>query len=63
VEYIRRDAEGGDSDTRRRAAAELVKSLTEKFPSQVTQLCTGYVTVSTATGHSAVPLQAASVQN
>jgi exportin-2 (importin alpha re-exporter) len=47
VEYIRRDAEGGDSDTRRRAAAELVKSLTEKFPTQVTQLCTGYVTVST----------------
>uniref|UniRef100_A0A7S3VJD6 Importin N-terminal domain-containing protein n=1 Tax=Dunaliella tertiolecta TaxID=3047 RepID=A0A7S3VJD6_DUNTE len=43
LEYIRRDAEGSDSDTRRRAAADLVKSLTEKFPSQVTQLFTGYV--------------------
>ena len=45
LEYIRRDAEGSDSDTRRRAAADLVKSLTEKFPSQVTQLFTGYVQV------------------
>ncbi len=45
IEYIRRDAEGSDSDTRRRAAADLVKSLTEKYPEQVTQLCTGYVQV------------------
>ena len=45
LEYIRRDAEGSDSDTRRRAAADLVKSLTVKFPAQVTQLCTGYVQV------------------
>lgn len=36
---------GSDSDTRRRAAADLVKSLVEKFPAQVTQLCTGYVQV------------------
>jgi len=43
VEYIRRDTEGSDSDTRRRAACELVKSLTEKFPSEVTGLFTGYV--------------------
>ncbi|KAL6747498.1 Cse1-domain-containing protein [Haematococcus lacustris] len=43
VDYIRRDSEGSDSDTRRRAAAELVKSLTDKFPAQVTQLCSGYV--------------------
>lgn len=35
VEYIRRDTEGSDSDTRRRAACELVKSLTEKFPAEV----------------------------
>jgi exportin-2 (importin alpha re-exporter) len=46
LEYIRRDAEGSDSDTRRRAAADLVKSLTVKYPAQVTQLCTGYVQVS-----------------
>ncbi|GAX80072.1 hypothetical protein CEUSTIGMA_g7510.t1 [Chlamydomonas eustigma] len=43
VEYIRRDAEGSDSDTRRRAAADFVKSLTERFPQEVTQLFTGYV--------------------
>lgn len=35
VEYVRRDTEGGDADTRRRAASELVKTLTEKFPSEV----------------------------
>jgi hypothetical protein len=34
VEYVRRDTEGSDSDTRRRAASELVKSLTERFPQQ-----------------------------
>ena len=34
VEYVRRDTEGGDADTRRRAASELVKTLTEKFPSE-----------------------------
>ena len=43
VEYVRRDTEGSDSDTRRRAASELVKALVEKFPSQTTQLFTGYV--------------------
>ena len=43
VEYIRRDAEGSDSDTRRRASADLVRSLVERFPSEVTQLFTGYV--------------------
>ena len=45
VEYIRRDAEGSDSDTRRRAAADLVRSLTEKFPQEVTALFTGHVQV------------------
>lgn len=45
LEYIRRDAEGSDSDTRRRAAADLVRSLTEKFPQEVTALFTGYVQV------------------
>ena len=38
VEYIRRDTEGSDFDTRRRAATELVKHLTERFPQEV---CTG----------------------
>jgi len=43
LEYIRRDTEGSDNDTRRRAASELVKALTDKFPSEVTTLFTGYV--------------------
>ncbi|GAB4819020.1 hypothetical protein N2152v2_006066 [Parachlorella kessleri] len=43
IEYVRRDTEGSDSDTRRRAASELVKSLTERFPAEVTELFTGYV--------------------
>lgn len=38
VEYVRRDTEGSDSDTRRRAAAELVKSLTAKFPNEASNL-------------------------
>ena len=37
VEYVRRDTEGSDSDTRRRAAAELVKSLTVKFSNEASQ--------------------------
>jgi exportin-2 (importin alpha re-exporter) len=36
VEYIRRDAEGGDADTRRRAATELVRALAARFPEAVT---------------------------
>ncbi|KAI8101811.1 hypothetical protein M9434_006876 [Picochlorum sp. BPE23] len=43
VEYVRRDTEGSDSDTRRRSASELVKALVEKFPNETTQLFTGYV--------------------
>lgn len=38
VEYVRRDTEGGDADTRRRAASELVKTLTEKFPNEASTL-------------------------
>jgi exportin-2 (importin alpha re-exporter) len=43
VEWVRRDTEGGDSDTRRRAASELVRSLVDKFPTQTTELFSGYV--------------------
>lgn len=35
VEYVRRDTEGGDTDTRRRAATDLVKALTTKFEVKV----------------------------
>ncbi|GIL79702.1 hypothetical protein Vretimale_12351 [Volvox reticuliferus] len=48
TEYIRRDAEGGDSDTRRRAAADLVRSLTERFPAEISRLFTGYITAALA---------------
>ena len=45
VEYIRRDLEGSDTETRRRTACELVKALTAKFPTLVTQIVGGYVQV------------------
>ena len=35
VEYVRRDTEGSDNDTRRRAATDLVKALTARFEAQV----------------------------
>ena len=35
LEYVRRDTEGSDNDTRRRAACELVRGLTDKFPAEV----------------------------
>jgi exportin-2 (importin alpha re-exporter) len=38
VEYIRRDVEGSDTDTRRRAALELVKGLRKHYEAAVTQL-------------------------
>ena len=42
-EYIRRDIEGSDVDTRRRVACELVKSLTRYFEQQVVQVFGNYV--------------------
>ncbi len=36
VEYVRRDTEGSDMDTRRRAATDLVKALTSKFEAKAT---------------------------
>ena len=43
VEYVRRDIEGSDSDTRRRGACELVRALTGKFPEVMTSSVSGYV--------------------
>eukprot|EP00741_Cyanophora_paradoxa_P021915 tig00021428_g21154.t1 len=43
-EYLRRDIEGSDTDTRRRAACELVKGLCVRFEAPVTEVCTGYIT-------------------
>ena len=43
-EYIRRDLEGSDSDTRRRASADLVRGLLEHFAKEVTEIFSQYVT-------------------
>lgn len=43
TDYIRKDMEGSDQDTRRRAAMELVRGLLKFFSPQVTQLCLGYI--------------------
>ena len=43
VDYIRKDSEGSDTDTRRRMASELVKALTSKFKETVTAAISGYV--------------------
>ncbi|XP_070556121.1 exportin-2-like [Ptychodera flava] len=42
-EYIRRDIEGSDIDTRRRAASDLVRALCKFFEHQVTQIFSHYV--------------------
>ena len=54
VEYIRRDIEGSDTDTRRRMACELLKALTAKFQQAVTQSVSGYVS-SLLAEHAAAP--------
>ena len=41
--FSRKDFEGNDQDTRRRCACELVRSLLKFFPSQITNLCLGYI--------------------
>ncbi|EFJ27823.1 hypothetical protein SELMODRAFT_95055 [Selaginella moellendorffii] len=43
LEYIRRDIEGSDTDTRRRIACELVKGLMLRYRDQVTGLVSGYL--------------------
>ena len=42
-DYIRKDLEGGDVDTRRRGACELVRSLLKFFSAKVTNLCVSYI--------------------
>ncbi|KAI9175251.1 importin-alpha export receptor [Blastocladiella emersonii ATCC 22665] len=48
VEFVRRDLDGSDADTRRRSAADLVKGLLEQFQEQVTALCTAWIQESMA---------------
>ncbi|KAG6546655.1 hypothetical protein Mapa_011844 [Marchantia paleacea] len=43
VEYIRRDMEGSDLDTRRRMACELVKGLSTHYREQVTGMFSAYI--------------------
>lgn len=43
IEFIRRDLEGSDEDTRRRAATNFLKKLMEQFEKPVTDVVTKYV--------------------
>ncbi|QSS63234.1 chromosome segregation protein [Histoplasma capsulatum] len=42
IEFIRRDLEGSDSDTRRRATTDFLRQLLEKFEQSVTKVVTQY---------------------
>ncbi|KAJ5203921.1 Armadillo-like helical [Penicillium cinerascens] len=42
IEFIRRDLEGSDSETRRRAATDFLRRLTEKFEESVTKVTLKY---------------------
>ena len=42
-EYVRRDVEGSDTDTRRRVSCELVRALCRNYESGVTTLFSGYI--------------------
>ncbi|KAG9243793.1 CAS/CSE protein [Calycina marina] len=44
IEYIRRDLEGSDADTRRRAATDFLRHLLEKFEKLVTDVVGQYIT-------------------
>ncbi|ORZ00838.1 Cse1-domain-containing protein [Syncephalastrum racemosum] len=43
IEYIRRDLEGSDTDTRRRAAADFIRGLMERLEAQVTEIMSQYI--------------------
>ncbi|KAK7204939.1 Cse1-domain-containing protein [Myxozyma melibiosi] len=43
IEYTRRDLEGSDSDTRRRAATDFLRELKERFEGLVTEVVMSYV--------------------
>jgi len=44
LDYMRRETEGSDSDTRRRMASELVNRLSERFPDTLMPALTQYIT-------------------
>jgi exportin-2 (importin alpha re-exporter) len=43
IEFIRRDLEGSDSDTRRRAATDFLRALLEQFEAPVTEVVSQYI--------------------
>ncbi|KAI8645460.1 Cse1-domain-containing protein [Parasitella parasitica] len=43
IEYIRRDLEGSDTDTRRRAAADFIRALMERGEAQVTKIIAEHI--------------------
>lgn len=43
TDYIRKDMEGSDQDTRRRSACELVRSLLKFFSPKVSEICITYI--------------------
>ncbi|KAI5806627.1 Cse1-domain-containing protein [Peziza echinospora] len=43
IEFIRRDMEGSDSDTRRRAATDFLRQLMEQFEKPVTEVVSKYI--------------------
>jgi len=45
IEYIRRDIEGSDLDTRRRSAFQLVRALRKNFQNQVTNIFATHIQV------------------
>lgn len=45
IDYIHKDMEGSDQDTRRRSAMEFVRALMKFFPQQVSLLCVDYINV------------------
>ena len=44
IEFIRRDLEGSDTETRRRASADLVRGLLTLFEKQVTDIFSRHIT-------------------
>ena len=43
IEFIRRDLEGSDNDTRRRAATDFLRTLSQQIEEQVTSVVSQYI--------------------
>ena len=49
LEYMRRDIEGSDTDTRRRSASDLLRGLADQFPDKIAAIGLQYVQALLAT--------------